>query len=562
MDIGTAKFPAYLPFILNDISSSCFIAMDFELSGLAFPPSERLETPTVQERYLEAKVAAERYQILQVGLAICHENSTTATYTLKPYNFNISPITDPGTNVNRDWVFGSRSMEFLLAQGFSIDTMCKTGIRYLSREEEASAIQIAVEKSRSRTNIPDIKVQEDDIECLKFLQSSRLTINEWLAEGENRQEWLNIPPPASLPSPPCEIPLGLSNTQKRLVHQLISIEYPGLTSRGAPDFVQIQDRDPDSERRVFETKLKTRKQRIRDNIGFRWIAEALVGGNFDELDPEAFNPLLKRIENPTLDVQQISERVKSQLKRNRPVLVGHNMFFDLLFFYRCFIGSLPDTLEEFNGSIHELFPVLADTKYMATHDCGVMAQQSALEDLNRNLAHLEYPKIEIDTRFTKYRTRRCAHEAGYDSLLTALAFIKLAGNLQRNPAICSSVEEMHSEKSRSLFAIAMQQLDRQILSAKSESHDFLEQGRDVIPTIDEGQIAVPGRSWEDNGDRQITSLANRGRLVPRLGTIFWANYGNKLRVFGTQEGIIRVVDRQVKEEEAKEIKVGILIDID
>ena len=78
----------------------------------------------------------------------------------------------------------STAMEFLLAQGFSIDTMCKTGIRYLSREEEASAIQIAVEKSRSRTNIPDIKVQEDDIECLKFLQSSRLTINEWLAEGE------------------------------------------------------------------------------------------------------------------------------------------------------------------------------------------------------------------------------------------------------------------------------------------------------------------------------------------------------------------------------------------
>ncbi|CAG7949794.1 unnamed protein product [Penicillium salamii] len=557
MEIEITNFPDYLPFILNDISSSCCISIDFELSGLAFPPSTRAETPTVQERYLEAKEAAERYQILQVGLTICHENPTTATYTLKPYNFNISPITNPGMDVHRNWVFGSRSMEFLLNQGFSIDTMCNTGVRYLSREEEELAIQIAVEKSRCRTSIPDLKIQEDDRECLEFLQSSRLTINSWLAEGAKRQEWLNIPPPTPVPSPPRQIPLGLSSTQKRLVHQLVSIEYPGLTSRGASTFVQIQNRNPDAERRSFETKLKTRKQRIRNNIGFRWIAEALVGGNLNELDPEVFEPLLRRIKNPMLDVQQLSERVKRQLKQNRPVMVGHNMFFDLLFFYRCFIGSLPDTLQEFNGAIHDLFPMLADTKYLATHDCGIMARHSSLEDLNNNLAHLKYPKIELDVRFTKYKSRRCAHEAGYDSLLTALAFIKLGGNLQRNPALFDHTGEMpalySAEDSQSLFSIAMQQLDHQISSAKSESHEFFDQECEIIPTVDEEQVAEPGRSWEDYGDRQITNLANRGMLVPRLGTVFWSNYGNKLRVFGTREGIIRVTDHQ--------IKVGVLIEL-
>jgi poly(A)-specific ribonuclease len=76
MDIGATKFSDFLPFILNDISSSCFVAIDFELSGLAFPPNgPQINTQTVQERYTEAKAAAERYQILQVGLTICHENS-------------------------------------------------------------------------------------------------------------------------------------------------------------------------------------------------------------------------------------------------------------------------------------------------------------------------------------------------------------------------------------------------------------------------------------------------------------------------------------------------------
>jgi poly(A)-specific ribonuclease len=77
MDIGIKRFAEYLPFILNDISTSCFVSLDFEFSGLAFRPNIPTKPPTVEERYLEAKEAASRYQILQVGLTICHENPKT-----------------------------------------------------------------------------------------------------------------------------------------------------------------------------------------------------------------------------------------------------------------------------------------------------------------------------------------------------------------------------------------------------------------------------------------------------------------------------------------------------
>lgn len=76
------------------------------------------------------------------------------------------------------------AMRFLLANGFSIDTTCSTGIQYLSRVEEESAIQSAVQKCRSRSPVPDIEIQEDDPECLAFLQSSRLAIDTWLAKGK------------------------------------------------------------------------------------------------------------------------------------------------------------------------------------------------------------------------------------------------------------------------------------------------------------------------------------------------------------------------------------------
>lgn len=181
--------------------------------------------------------------------------------------------------------------------------------------------------------------------------------------------------------------------QKWLIHHLISNEYPNLTSRGASTFVQIELRDPCNEQFTIETKLKVKKERVRKHIGFRWIAEALVGGSLEELEPDTFQPLMKIIEQPTFGIQQLSDKVKHRLKENRPVLVGHNMFCDLLFFHRCFLGPLPHTLAEFQTVIHDLFPMLADTKYMATHDCGSLNPMSSLEELNTTLAGIESPKI-------------------------------------------------------------------------------------------------------------------------------------------------------------------------
>jgi poly(A)-specific ribonuclease len=80
MDVTAVNFPECLPFMLNDISTSCFVSIDFELSGVVFKPGTPQSRPqTVQERYVEAKAAAERYQILQVGLTTCHEDKENGT---------------------------------------------------------------------------------------------------------------------------------------------------------------------------------------------------------------------------------------------------------------------------------------------------------------------------------------------------------------------------------------------------------------------------------------------------------------------------------------------------
>ncbi|KAJ5940307.1 hypothetical protein N7516_000475 [Penicillium verrucosum] len=549
MDVTAVTFADCLPSILNDISTSCFVSVDFELSGVAFKPNApQSRTQTVQERYVEAKAAAERYQILQVGLTTCHEDKENATYTLKPYNINLSPITQHEMDVNRDWTFGSRSMEFLLANHFSIDHMCTFGVRYLSRQEEKLAIERAAQKCQSRRPVQVADIKKDDHESLEFLKAVRVSVNEWLAQGENRREWLNIPPPSSVQLFPGPVPTGLSNMQKWLVHHLISDEYPNLTSRGASTFVQIELRDPCNEQFTFETKLKVKKERVRKHIGFRWIAEALVGGNLEDLEPDAFQPLMKLIEQPTFGIKQLSDKVKSRLKENRPVLVGHNMFCDLLFFHRCFLGPLPDTLAKFQTVIHDLFPVLADTKYMATHDCGSLNPMSSLEELNTTLAGIESPKIEIDPCFSKYKFRNRNHEAGYDSMLAAMAFIKLAGDIQRNPSQPNVQPRPQTTTTPSLVAGIMAQPSNQPIS-KNEFSNFFDVDNETIPMIQPAQIDPPGTSLADTGSGSIARLVNQGKLLPRLGDVFWDTYGNILRVFGTQERMVQLGKEVPKQED-------------
>lgn len=82
MEVTKTSFNWHLPRMLNDLSRCCCVALDMEFSGIAGRSSSGLNgnanggtgNPTIQERYLEVKAAAETYQILQIGLTFVEED--------------------------------------------------------------------------------------------------------------------------------------------------------------------------------------------------------------------------------------------------------------------------------------------------------------------------------------------------------------------------------------------------------------------------------------------------------------------------------------------------------
>lgn len=108
MDVPQAKLPSVALRILQEVADSHFVSFDFEFSGVAARRANRTGKLTLQETYEDAKAAAEKYQILQVGLTIVQEDVRKGRYIVRPYNFNLSPIPALSRRAfTRDWSFNS-----------------------------------------------------------------------------------------------------------------------------------------------------------------------------------------------------------------------------------------------------------------------------------------------------------------------------------------------------------------------------------------------------------------------------------------------------------------------
>jgi poly(A)-specific ribonuclease len=195
----------------------------------------------------------------------------------------------------------------------------------------------------------------------------------------------------------------------------------------------------------------------------------LTGGDLSGLDPKWFRinengePAFTDLEA----IKQTIQEVKKTLENKSQVLVGHNLFNDLIFIYRTFVGTLPDEVTEFNQRIHQLFPQIFDTKYMATAAGSSMQSNSSLRDICDEVKTLTKPFIVLAERHMAYAARHRDHEAGYDSepqefiyidmannfsgWMTAQVFVKLSAKLAAEQRGTDSSEEELETKSKASY---------------------------------------------------------------------------------------------------------------
>ena len=129
-------------------------------------------------------------------------------------------------------------------------------------------------------------------------------------------------------------------------------------------------------------------------------------------------------------------------KKKIPI-IGHNIYYDMMFVYDKLIGDLPDDFYTFKKKVHEYFPKIYDTKYIST----ALKQKSKKYNIEKTSLDAVYKTILKD-KFDTYvdffpdapngfclyndMERDKLHDAGYDSIITGRCFILLNKALQNS----------------------------------------------------------------------------------------------------------------------------------
>ncbi|KAI1007377.1 hypothetical protein K3495_g842 [Podosphaera aphanis] len=555
MNVCQSKFKSKILDILEHISNAAFITFDLEMSGISINPkhdrSHDIGKPTLQQQYEEIKGAASTYQLLQLGITVVEEERQKDFYLARPYNFNLSPLSSGGIDIGlqRTICFSSSACDFLLKNKFDFGKVFEQGVPYLSREEEAELRRENSERVARLSSIPDIEMKSDDTNALEFYQDAQKTIAEWIKKPE--LDYVNIGTEKE----------KLNGFQRRLVHQLVRSEFPGYRTYSRSDgaFMQVVKIDAGQEARFQAEKLKKFEAQTAKQKGLGWIFEALCGGDLSSIDPYWLcNPHDTDPESAPASIALKIKDLNAKLQAKEHVIVGHNILMDFAFLYKTFVGTLPDSVEDFLDKIHQLFPRIIDTKFMATHNIETMQSRSSLDEVLEPLRKIKNPIILLheDHRPAYYDFGK-HHEAGFDSWMTAELFVKLSAKLNaEREKLCS----LTSNAPVNTHTVSIRQ-------ASVEDRDQ-SNSSDKIKS-DEGDIkASPNQKTHDSTDDansivsknsyaglEINETSNLAAIevniwLPSFSDPFWQIYFNKLRVNSIEGCVCDIAWRNIRVDDS------------
>lgn len=332
------------------------------------------------------------------------------------------------------------AVSFLLKNKFRFDLPFSDGITYLSRKEERRIRASWAARDAERAAIEDMILKVEDKPLNDHIH---LSVQKWLSQPlAEREGYLNIPHTTKEEPRTKLLPAVLNRYQIRLTHQIIRKDYANLKTVGRDGFVRITIRN---EKEDSEEKLRLERYREQDVIHaveFRWLIEALCGGDISKIPDRCFLAAMSSDVKPNevdFSYKGFVDELQHKLRTRRRVLFGHNCFTDLVYLYACFIGDPPEKVEDFQELIHELFPAVVDTKYLASL-VKELRFNSNLETLEKEMRTEELPRTEVPAAYDRYVWGENYHEAGFDSFMTAKIAIKLSAKLEREEKLREAIK--------------------------------------------------------------------------------------------------------------------------
>ncbi|KAI1769250.1 CAF1-domain-containing protein [Hypoxylon sp. FL1150] len=448
MEVDRDNFYWMLPHILDEMQNAQFVAIDIEMSGIASGYCHKTPIP---DAYTKIKEASERYQILQIGFTFIRYLEKPNGYTTRTISCYVSPLFPSGyfteslsRHLDRQFSISARSYSFLRRHGFNFSKAVDNGVYYLNRKEQKIAEEFCSFKGPKHEHIDPLSL---DQESQQWYSDTSKQIGEYVnkcAQVSTKERY----------EPSLETiiqnPYGrdINGLQTRLIHQIIHEEYPTCNAKRIPSGHMAGSFSVTVMTRAFTTQTKNR---ILANVnetkrlsGLQILFEALSGGSFAEKVDQQWVCHSDRasVGNDTWNEFNRKfnfHQCEANLKKNRPIIIGHNAFQDLAFIYQTFFEPLPPKVDDFLTSIHQLFPCIIDTKFMHTRRKHMMDQDRSLKYLDDYFANHKFPPIRHLSNLGDITTG--PHDAAYDSVMTANVFLRGACYMASTKKHLDEVEE-------------------------------------------------------------------------------------------------------------------------
>uniref|UniRef100_A0A671E930 Poly(A)-specific ribonuclease PNLDC1 n=1 Tax=Rhinolophus ferrumequinum TaxID=59479 RepID=A0A671E930_RHIFE len=305
MDVGADEFEQSLPLLQELVLGADFVGLDIEFTGLRSNLSRTQQISLFDlpsEWYLKTRQSVQQFTICQIGLSVFSSiEGESNKYVAHSCNFFLFPTTFG--ILDSEFSFQASSVQFLNQYGFDYNKFLKNGIPYMNEEQEKKIkhnILTGNWKVRSSLDKDQIKVVIDEV-------------TRWLDLAEEG-DWMTLP--------------GISGFQAFEVQLLLRQALPDIWTVLRDQGVVVK---------------KVSKQH-------RWYLEN------NSCDRESCWK-----EKILLSARGFSVFFQMLVKAQKP-LVGHNMMMDLLHLHDKFFRPLPESYDQFKLNIHNLFPVLIDTK--------------------------------------------------------------------------------------------------------------------------------------------------------------------------------------------------------
>nr|XP_022318023.1 poly(A)-specific ribonuclease PARN-like isoform X1 [Crassostrea virginica] len=409
MEVTRKNFSSVLPEVEKAINEADFLSVDTEFSGLHASNSfhiSPLDTP--EERYHKLRKGSSDFLVFQVGLCTFCYDKENSTYEAKPFNFYVFPKPYSRAAPDCRFLCQSSSIDFLASQGFDFNKVFKEGIPYLTSMQESELRDFLEERHKQYTQFSSPAFVTPDSGAEAVTTKGPIEIPEEhkeFIEGicNNIQEFLDKEGEESLSLPSC------NGFVRKLIYQTVRQRFQSRVHLGAKTNEKKQ-------RLIVVTRIKSE----------------------DEMKK-------KELEKQSTELAELEDavgfsKVIRLISQSGKLVVGHNMFMDLVHLLHRFCSKLPENYQEFKAMAKCVFPKILDTKLMAnTTPCKELLPSSVLGDLLKHIYSPPFkkPEVVIPENFPRYDIDDSnLHEAAYDAYITGICFTGMSsflGGLQKPP---------------------------------------------------------------------------------------------------------------------------------